>query len=391
MYTIGYPGALRIIILFLISRQYGVEITGVLVYKWAIVTFASMLAVDGGAALLSSRVPKSTSNKEECKYIRQQISNGAIFNTAFIFFWYISTDNFNYADVLFIFSWLLYGLQRRVQLLNSNYFKLAVFETILLIFIVTILLFVDLGERITLLFLPLGVSSFFLLGKLYTFSVFKFEPNFELKWFQFGLNNVFSGGVAMALIPYIAFKFGTYWAGYVGLIISILNIVLLLPRAISIYYMPLLSKNIKAGCWVELYKKFNQYINYGLFLFFLVSPLLWITFSSSYFHAGNSVEYIYIYYAICFSMIVSQLSLSPSNLYISMENPRVLFFSNIVFSVAVVFFILILHNYNIFEFSKIGFGIVLIYLLLGGLHLIRFVYLSYMVRNYLISSKLNDI
>lgn len=315
------------------------NMVGVVVYKWAVVSIISMLTVDGLGSLISSRLPKAK-NKMMCiSVIAKQLSNGFTLLFFLLPLWYIADPEFSHHDAIFAISWLIYGMCRRILITTGEYFYLLMLEGVSMLVALSIL-FIFKGEitdtNVSLIFAPLGLFSLCLLVLLYGRKLLSsIKPSFELAGLKFGFANLLSGGVGLALIPVIRSVYGDEWVGYLGLVLSVLNIVFLAPRTMAQFYIPRMSQ-LDDPAMFDMYKKYRFQLYVCLLLSLFAAPVIWYAAKDIYFHAGDDLSFLYIYIAVYVSMVAGQLSLAPSNYFMVSEQPQPLLRSNYI-HVAILF------------------------------------------------------
>ena len=377
--SVGTPGVFRIAILFTITQFYTMNMVGVVVYKWAVVSIISMLTVDGLGSLISSRLPKAK-NKMMCiSVIAKQLSNGFTLLFFLLPLWYIADPEFSHHDAIFAISWLIYGMCRLILITTGEYFYLLIFETISMLVAITILLFFRneiTNTNVSLIFTPLGISSLCLLALLYGRTLFSsIKPSFELVGIKFGLVNLLSGGVGLALLPVIRTVYGDEWVGYLGLVLSVLNVIFLAPRTMAHFYIPLMSQ-LTDNAMFDMYKKYRFQLYACLLLSLIAAPVIWYAAKDIYFHAGDDLSFLYIYIAVYISMVVGQFSLAPANYFMVNEQSKPLLRSNYIHV-----FILFIASLPVFVgmLPNSSTGILVLYLAVLTSNTLRLMYVSYAV------------
>ena len=331
--SVGTPGVFRIAILFTITQFYTMDMVGVVVYKWAIISIISMLTVDGLGSLISSRLPKSQNKMMSIDIISKQLSNGLSLLCCLLLIWFIADPEFSFHDAIFAISWLVYGMCRRILITTGGYFYLLILEGVSML-VALYLLFIFKEEittsSVSLIFSPLGFLSICLLALLYGRTLFSsIRPSFELVGIKFGFANLLSGGLGLALIPVIRIVYGDEWVGYLGLVLSVLNVIFLAPRSMAQFYIPKMSQ-LAGPAMFGVYKKYRFQLYICLLLSLLAAPVIWYVAKDIYFYAGDDWAFFYIYMAIYVSMVVGQFSLAPANYFMVSEQPQPLLMSNYI-------------------------------------------------------------
>jgi hypothetical protein len=137
---------------------------------------------------------------------------------------------------------------------------------------------------------------------------------FEAKGLEFGLTNFLSGGVALSLVPIANFTDGARFAGVISLIASCGSISSLVPRAISMYRMPALSKLAITGkSLVQLTSQTRREIMLACGgTFALNSPIVVVIvfYEGAYDHLGYE---LLCGFAICAQGCISMLGMAYTN------------------------------------------------------------------------------
>lgn len=377
--SVGTPGVFRIAILFTITQLYTMDMVGAVVYKWAIISIISMLTVDGLGSLISSRLPKVKNKMMGVSVIAKQLSNGLSLLFFLLLIWFFVDPEFSYHDAIFAISWLFYGICRRILITTGEYFFLLILEGVSMLVALSIL-FIFKSEitntNVSLIFTPLGFFSLCLLALLYGRTLFSsIKPSFERVGIKFGFVNLLSGGVGLALIPVIRTAYGNEWIGYLGLVLSVLNVIFLAPRTMAQFYIPRMSR-LTGRAMFDMYKTYRLQLYVCLFLSLIAAPVIWYVAKDIYFRAGDDWAFFYIYTAIYVSMVAGQFSLAPANYFMVSEQPQPLLRSNYI-NVVILFVVsgIILTDMLPNSFT----GIIALYLAALTSNLLRLIYISYAV------------
>ncbi|MEY8197662.1 MAG: hypothetical protein RPS47_00290 [Colwellia sp.] len=377
--SVGTPGIFRIAILFTLTQLYTMDMVGVVVYKWAIISTISLLTVDGLGALISSRLPKAENKVMGVTVIAKQFSNGLTLLCLLLLVWLIADPEFSYHDAIFAVSWLVYGMCRRILITTGEYLYLLMLEGVSMLVALS-LLFVFKNEitnsNVSLIFTPLGFFSICLLALLYGRTLFpSIKPSFELIGIKFGFANLLSGGVGLALIPVIRTVYGDEWVGYLGLVLSILNVIFLAPRTMAQFHIPRMSQ-LTGLAMFDMYKTYRLQLYVCLLFSLLAAPIIWYVEKNIYFHAGDDLAYFYIYMAVYVSMVVGQFSLAPANYFMVSEQPKSLLMSNYI-HVIILSIVSVLILVDMLPNSSTG--VLALYLAALGSNFLRLIYMSYAV------------
>jgi len=378
--TVGTPGVIRLLVLFTLAKFTTLELVGVLVYKWAIVLMISMITVDGFSALLSSRLPPKKSNAARIRIISKQLSNGLSLMPLAIIIWFVFDSKFSVGDIVFCLCWFFYGMTRYLLITLRKYRTVLIIELLSLLLMLMIII---LGRAyisdvtIGYLFMPLGFLSIAVLILYYGFKViFKIRPSFEFIGIKFGITNLLSGGVGQAVIPVVKVIYGEILTGYIGIILSILNFLLLVPRAMAQYYLPRLSMAAKPRKY-QLYNDYRKKIHMVLSISLFAMPILWLLITEFYINFGNGNQYLLMFIMIYLSLLGGQLSLPSANYFMVQELPKYLLFSNYIHVIFVV-----LLAFPVIYFVPVDgvIGVSFVYFIVMLSNVLRYIYMGITVR-----------
>ena len=328
--TTGLPGLHKLLFFFLIESFFGIVVLGKFSNDYYLIQLFIIFNAIGLGALLMINLPKMNIKEieEYTSKVNATLLIGLLFSLPFLYLLYI----YDIIYSLFDSYLLLIGMSgnllvRHYYLALKEYINLFLFDVFILFFIIFVF-YIDIQYSILSLISYVYLISFgiFIFLKrinfVSTFIVFK-DMKISL---DITLVNLLSAGVYFLLIPMVNTKLGIEYAGLIGIIFTISSILVLVPRAISIYYLPDLSKNITNNEKVKvIYSRLKKITIYSMIFLFILSMIL-LYFLNNYLLAElfilNNANILYILFMS--SVLISQLSMAPSNILVALEKTDVL-------------------------------------------------------------------
>jgi len=370
----AFPGIAKILILYVIASQLGIESTGFLAYKWGIVVFMCLICVDGFSILLNSRLPQLDSVAKKQGQVISLYLNGALLILLLGIGWSIFDAQFVTSDYFLIFALFSYGFVRRTLIVIRSYSAIIIIDIISLSSsILIILIFEPKADNLAYIFIGYFVTSTIYAVKLLSLQSFNFlDTNFSFIGVSFGLNNALSGGLPLLILPFIATYYSVTTVGYISMIVSVVSVGLLVPRAISLFYLPILGEQKTSGNLKLTYRKFDVLVVKFILIFLLISPLLWIVCAPIYLSVDIfDLNTASMFFVIVIYLMLSQLSLAPSCMFSIFEIPSVVLKSNIVYFLISISFVYLTVN----QIEVGSEAVVAMYSAFCTLQIIRSVYL----------------
>lgn len=293
--TAGFPGGQKVVFFLLVEYAYGLETLGLLGSIYSFAQIVGFFTAVGWCTLLMVRIPNVKNLEEEKQLFYTQLKNGLIVLcligvvlSPFILIYY---DYIYYIlALLFALSWTLYQYLRHLLLAKLDYSRLVYIDTLVFIVMCMSVWIADSLPSLLILYSSLlivvcviqvgiiiGVGS----SELSLFPI-------ERKGLEFGFSNFLSGGIFLSIVPIATMLEGARFGGVVALFLSVVSLALLLPRAISLRYLPTLSKEYMSNSsWKLTLNKANKYIK--------LASMLAVAFNSLFFIGLYFFEYIEFY------------------------------------------------------------------------------------------------
>lgn len=383
----GMPGLHKVVLFSLVNISFSLSTFGKFSNDFYLIQMFLLFNALGLIGLIMIKIPKCnmTIGKEYVSKITATFHFFLILSIPLLFL----LKQYDYVFFLFSSFLLLLGMggnliARNYYLSHKNYIlvvKLDLYVLILLIFSLSYK-----NDE----FSPLLITSLIYISSYYIFLFFekisftyKIIPLIDLKKsFDISIINFLSAGVYFLLIPIVNKKLGVEYAGLIGMISVISTVMLLVPRALSLHYLPDFSRYFsQKKILIRQYKSFVLISFLSLIILFLFSFLvlfiLKVFLSMKLFNLDNS---IILYILFMFSVLISQLSLPAANMLLALEETKFLTKINFILVVIYLFSYLIITYFN--KINNFHFVyIVLLVMMVGNFS--RYVVANNYVKNIL--------
>jgi len=372
----GSPGLIRLAFVLIAESILDINDFGRFNSDLAVAMIISFFTTNGWSCLVAVKMPKVDEALKGALW-RQLITTMLLscfisILPAFVLSYYGVVDSMS-SVIVFIFGWGIYQLCRHLFLSKKRYIQTIFIDVVCIVLFVTLF---TLDSGLELIFL-LGMS--YSLIYLYSFKNYRYEGVLNKEDVKTSLSFSFtaflSGAITLALIPYVSMKYGLEYAGLIGLALSLISILLLVPRALSTYYMPDLAVNydkpIKRN---SIFIYFSRLTYVSLFILGALLVFLVVFYFDVFFETlSNVAESNLVVLSFIFLAITQQLALPVSVFLMTQEDSESILKSNFVLLLSVL--IIICGDYYWNDTSAIN----LVYLLLSisCFSLMRFIGIVY--------------
>lgn len=251
----GIPGAQKLLILSIVGVFYPIEnLASYINDSFIVLMITYFTAINWSSILIAdiNKYPISLRNKFYASIISNASTYCIICSIIILFIASISSlIQYPLGCILFIFSYTYYQLWRHYLLAKQSYLKILVLDIIILgLFWVTLYL-----ASIHHLNVLIPVSITFLLPFIYTYfeekipiipyskCKNKFSRKFHYRALFSGLSGFSTASPALLIAP-ISFRvLNAEYTSIIGFMSNIVNIIYLVPRAYSLYNIPLLAQS----------------------------------------------------------------------------------------------------------------------------------------------------
>ncbi|BCQ24510.1 hypothetical protein NK8_26840 [Caballeronia sp. NK8] len=266
----GMPGLYRVIAFLAVQKLYSLGDLGRAGVAFSIAQTLAFFTAIGWAGLILVRVPAAPDHALRVRRFYELAFMGLVTLSVCSAMTAIvgTLDRFDFPaleTVFILVGWTVYQLARHYFLAHREYRFIVLNDIVLLL--TTFLSILAFRKLNAVAGLPLGIALA-LSGALMLFRIGRpdnFEvPHYEPKGLEFGFTNFLSGGIALSLVPMASHTDGIRFAGLMSLIGSICAISALIPRAITMYRLPALSRIAAAGGSLhELTRKTSREIQFA--------------------------------------------------------------------------------------------------------------------------------
>ncbi len=326
----GMPGLYRVIAFMGIQRIYSLGELGRAASAFSVAQIIAFFTAIGWASLILVRVPAARDRDERVERFYELLCMGGIsvclIGPAILLWSRFFASNISAEEIVAILiGWTFYQLTRHYFLAQRQYRRVIVYDLLLLA--VTAVYVVSLHRLGASAGWPLGTALATVgISMLINIGLPARLPGrwtFELKGLEFGFTNFLSGGVALSLVPIANFTDGARFAGVISLIASFGAISALIPRAISMYRLPELSRLVGAGQSLsELTAQTAREIALACAGTFVVNAVIVL---GIVFYEGTGERFWYALIcglAICAQGCISMLGMAHSSVLMAREESR---------------------------------------------------------------------
>lgn len=376
------PGIIKVLIFILIEKLYSTNSLGEFSNDYYISQLFIIITAVGLSGIVMINISKSKNHQENIF----KVINTCIIFCISILPVYILIYKF---DLIFFLESFLLLISMSIYLIIRHYFlalkcysKLLIYDLILsLLLLIFILNFNDLNI-IQKIYIPYLVISILFIIKLKKINFKYLGINDVKQSFHISLTNFFSGGIYFFLIPLSNKTLGIEYSALMGMILTISSVIILFPRAFSTYYLPNISIGIEDKISsIKLYRRMVR-INYLTLIILFLFTLLFLFLIKNFLFANlftlDNSELLYI--LLMFSVLVSQLSLVPSNFIMVLKKNEITFKINALLSFIYILIYLLCSHF--FHASSMIY-ILLLIIIFGN-------FIRYIILNNYTKGKINE-
>lgn len=376
------PGIIKVLIFILIEKLYSTNNLGEFSNDYYISQLFIIITAVGLSGIVMINISKSKNHQDNIL----KVINTCIIYCICILPIYVLIYKF---DLIFFLESFLLLISMSIYLIIRHYFlalkcysKLLIYDLVLsLLLLIFILNFNDLNI-IQKIYIPYLVISILFIIKLKKINFKYLGINDVKQSFHISLTNFFSGGIYFFLIPLSNKTLGIEYSALMGMILTISSVIILFPRAFSTYYLPNISIGIEDKISsIKLYRRMVR-INYLTLIILFLFTLLFLFLIKNFLFANlftlDNSELLYI--LLMFSVLVSQLSLVPSNFIMVLKKNEITFKINALLSFIYILIYLLCSHF--FHASSMIY-ILLLIIIFGN-------FIRYIILNNYTKGKINE-
>lgn len=250
----GMPGLYRMLAFVCVQKVYTLGDLGRAASAFSVAQMLSFFTAIGWAGLILVRVPAARDRQAAVNRVYELVPMSAVtliaVSGAVVAITAALAVELSGLEIVAILAgWTAYQLARHYFLARREYRRAIAYDLVLL---AVSGLYVVCAHRLDVmagvaLGAALATTALLMFAGVGRPRPWPVRSRFETKGLEFGLTNFLSGGIALSLVPVANFTEGPVFAGVVSLIASFCAISALVPRAITLYRLPALSRLADAG------------------------------------------------------------------------------------------------------------------------------------------------
>ncbi|MDA9045001.1 hypothetical protein N9H95_03780 [Gammaproteobacteria bacterium] len=341
----GMPGLSKIIILLTLEKSLDINVLGNFSNSFYAIQFLLVFTALGFAGRILAAVP-IIKNIEKQKYLVKTINSFILLSitiTPLILILYLlgSLSNLTSTFILMVFM----GIQmiiRHYFMALKDYRSIFIIDSFLIIIYLVLFYYLnDIYISISLAYLCPALLLSLRLFKKYEFKLLDADNVKES--FNISINNFFSGGVYLLVIPVASFSIGVMYGAFFALIHAIINSLFLISNALGIYFIPSLSKANDNRVRFNKILKYFSLVNTIVLIFFAIACfILYLILSELLLVEIFLLEdAFYLYMLFYFALMSSKTTLPIASAFISKGLSHKMIKINICLSLSYLFVLII--------------------------------------------------
>lgn len=326
----GMPGLYRVIAFVAVQKIYSLPDLGRAASAFSVAQILGFFTAIGWASLILVRVPTAKNRVERigCFYELVRMAGSTLLVSSIgVLLWTKMFDSgaSGIDIVVVMIGWTFYQVTRHYFLSLRTYRRVIAYDISLLATTGACLMASrGLGKPAALgLGTALAVTGVIMLFSIGLPHKMRIRGPFEIKGVEFGFTNFLSGGVALSLVPIANYTDGPQFAGIISLVASFSAISALIPRAISMYRLPELSKLVSSReCLATLTSQTAREIAMSCIGAFLVNVAIVLALVA---YQGSVDHFWYASFcgiALCAQGCMSMLGMAHSSVLMVREESR---------------------------------------------------------------------
>lgn len=334
----GMPGLYRVLAFACIPKVYSLADLGRTASAFSVAQILAFFTAIGWASLILVRVPAADNGDERVQRFYELSGMALVSLLVLSVVSGIGIALFGVAEsaeetIVILIGWSLYQLTRHYFLALRAYRRIIGYDAFLLLSTGICVM----GCR------RVGMAAGFPLGMaLATTGILMLlnigrprrmarPKKFEFKGLEFGFTNFLSGGIALSFVPIAKYTNGASFAGVISLIASFSAMSALIPRAITMYRLPELSKLAGAGRSLQqLTSRTAREIALACGVTFAANALIAVAILSYEGSAENFWYALICGVVLCAQAGISMLGMAYSSVLMVREESRQSVFVNLV-------------------------------------------------------------
>ncbi|MDX1726589.1 MAG: hypothetical protein R3203_02025 [Pseudoalteromonas tetraodonis] len=337
MISTGLPGLIRLLVFLVVEKEYNLIDFGHFASDLSLVQLISFFTAISWAALVMTTV---TQSEQPESALFKVINTGVVYLLLFSLIPYVLYKLDIIKDYLgticFIVGWMFYQISRHYMITKKEFTRIIIFDSLnLLVFVLVLFLGITPLIALTLSHLAFVIFN---LPKLkhYSFSLVTIEQ--QLNGLKNGLSTFLLGLGVYSLPVAFGLVLGAEYSVLMGLSTSLLIMMQLVPRSISSYFLPTISKTILTDKVFAL-KMHKQQVFYTIISTALLAVLgiafVYFIHKLSIFDVMLINGSLSLIYLLLLNIVITVLALPFSDILMSYGNFKVNLTGSFIYSLAV--------------------------------------------------------
>lgn len=333
----GLPGLIRLLVFLVVEKEYNLIDFGHFASDLSLVQLISFFTAISWAALVMTTV---TQSEQPESALFKVINTGVVYLLLFSLIPYVLYKLDIIKDYLgticFIVGWMFYQISRHYMITKKEFTRIIIFDSLnLLVFVLVLFLGITPLIALTLSHLAFVIFN---LPKLkhYSFSLVTIEQ--QLNGLKNGLSTFLLGLGVYSLPVAFGLVLGAEYSVLMGLSTSLLIMMQLVPRSISSYFLPTISKTILTDKVFAL-KMHKQQVFYTIISTALLAVLgiafVYFIHKLSIFDVMLINGSLSLIYLLLLNIVITVLALPFSDILMSYGNFKVNLTGSFIYSLAV--------------------------------------------------------
>lgn len=333
----GLPGLIRLLVFLVVETEYNLIDFGHFASDLSLVQLISFFTAISWAALVMTTV---TQSEQPERALFKVINTGVVYLLLFSLIPYVFYKLDIIKDYLgtisFIVGWMFYQISRHYMITKKEFTRIIIFDSLnLLVFILVLFLGITPLIALTLSHLAFVIFN---LPKLkhYSFSLATIEQ--QLNGLKNGLSTFLLGLGVYSLPVIFGLVLGAEYSVLMGLSTSLLIMIQLVPRSISAYFLPSISKTLLLDKVFAL-KMHRQQVFYTIIstalLAFLGIIFVYIIHELSIFDVMLINGSLSLIYLLLLNIVITVLAFPYSDILMSHGNFKVNLTGSFIYSLLV--------------------------------------------------------
>jgi len=241
--AVAMPGLQRLYVFLLAGNALSLSKFGEFSSDYSVVQVLSFFSAIGWSGVILTRVPKLSSNDSKiflANITRTSLGYYFLYTLVLVamFFYGVLFDLFG--TLFFLITWMVYQLARHYAFARTSYNVIIVADVVFMsVFTGLALLGCDVFFGLSIGYL---LSAALLFYKNITFKYRRVIGQDVVKSFEISGSNFLSTSTLMGLPFIVSLSGEVEYSAFIGSMLSILGVLLLLPRGFSVYLSPILAK-----------------------------------------------------------------------------------------------------------------------------------------------------